>query len=135
MNLLNPMLWFQKRTGAFAAGSAEAQNRMRYNALFALDPDRLVRHLVAFNCGDIAGLERVIEEFENREDKMKIGAFKMSAAVAAKPWEIRIVPGEEDSERAKLHKEVLTRFWNRIEATDAFCRNRRGGVRLLIRRR
>lgn len=133
MNLLNPMLWFQKRTGAFAAGSAEAQNRMRYNALFALDPDRLVRHLVAFNCGDIAGLERVIEEFENREDKMKIGAFKMSAAVAAKPWEVRIVPGEEDSERAKLHKEVLTRFWNRIEATDAFCRNSRGGVRLLIR--
>ena len=133
MNLLNPRYWFQKRTGAFAAAGTEQFNRMRYNALFALDPNVLVRHLVAFNCGDIAGLEHVLEEFENREDKMKIGAFKMSAAVASKPWEVRIAKGEEDNERAKLHQEVLTRFWNRVEATDAFCRNRRGGVRLLIK--
>ena len=133
MNLLNPRYWFQKRTGAFATAGTEQMNRMRYNALFALDPNVLVRHLVAFNAGDIAGLEHVLEEFENREDKMKIGAFKMSAAVASKPWEIRIAKGEEDNERAKLHQEVLTRFWNRVEATDAFCRNRRGGVRLLVK--
>ena len=133
MNLLNPRYWFQKRSGAFAAAGTELLNRMRYNALFALDPNVLVRHLVAFNSGDIAGLEHVIEEFENREDKMKIGAFKMSAAVASKPWEVRIARGEEDNERAKLHQEVLTRFWNRVEATDAFCRNRRGGLRLLVK--
>ena len=133
MNLLNPRYWFQKRRGAFAAAGTEQLNRMRYNALFALDPNVLVRHLVAFNSGDIAGLEHVIEEFENREDKMKIGAFKMSAAVASKPWEVRIAKGEEDNERAKLHQEVLTRFWNRVEATDAFCRNRRGGLRLLVK--
>ena len=133
MNLLNPRYWFQKRSGAFAAAGTELLNRMRYNALFALDPNVLVRHLVAFNSGDIAGLEHVLEEFENREDKMKIGAFKMSAAVASKPWEVRIAKGEEDNERAKLHQEVLTRFWNRVEATDAFCRNRRGGLRLLVK--
>ena len=133
MNLLNPRYWFQKRTGAFAAAGTEQLNRMRYNAIFALDPNVLVRHLVAFNSGDIAGLEHVLEEFENREDKMKIGAFKMSAAVASKQWEVRIVKGEEDNDRAKLHQEVLTRFWNRVEATDAFCRNRRGGVRLLVK--
>ena len=133
MNLLNPRYWFQKRRGAFAAAGTEQLNRMRYNALFALDPNVLVRHLVAFNSGDIAGLEHVLEEFENREDKMKIGAFKMSAAVASKPWEVRIAKGEEDNERAKLHQEVLTRFWNRVEATDAFCRNRRGGLRLLVK--
>ena len=133
MNLLNPRYWFQKRSSTFAAAGTELLNRMRYNALFALDPNVLVRHLVAFNSGDIAGLEHVIEEFENREDKMKIGAFKMSAAVASKPWEVRIARGEEDNERAKLHKEVLTRFWNRVEATDAFCRNRRGGLRLLVK--
>lgn len=133
MNLLNPRYWFQKRSGAFAAAGTEQMNRMRYNALFALDPDVLVRHLVAFNAGDIAGLEHILEEFENREDKMKIGAFKMSSAVASKPWEVRIAKGEEDNDRAKLHQEVLTRFWNRVEATDAFCRNRRGGVRLLVK--
>ena len=130
---LNPRYWFQKRSSDFAIGKAEISNRMRYNALYMLDPDVLVRHLGAFAAGDIAGLEHVIEDFENRDDKMKIGAFKMAAAVASKPWEVRIDKGEEDNERARLHKEVLTRFWNRIEVTDAFCRNRKGGVRLLVK--
>lgn len=130
---LNPRYWFQKRSSDFAIGKAEISNRMRYNALYMLDPDVLVRHLSAFAAGDIAGIEHVIEDFENRDDKMKIGAFKMAAAVASKPWEVRIAKGEEDNERARLHKEVLTRFWNRIEVTDAFCRNRKGGVRLLVK--
>ena len=130
---LNPRYWFQKRSSDFAIGKAEISNRMRYNALYMLDPDVLVRHLSAFAAGDIAGLEHVIEDFENRDDKMKIGAFKMASAVASKPWEVRIAKGEEDNERARLHKEVLTRFWNRIEVTDAFCRNRKGGVRLLVK--
>lgn len=130
---LNPRYWFQKRSSDFAIGKAEISNRMRYNSLYMLDPDVLVRHLSAFAAGDIAGLEHVIEDFENRDDKMKIGAFKMAAAVASKPWEVRIAKGEEDNERARLHKEVLTRFWNRIEVTDAFCRNRKGGVRLLVK--
>ena len=130
---LNPRYWFQKRSSDFAIGRAEISNRMRYNALYMLDPDVLVRHLSAFAAGDIAGLEHVIEDFENRDDKMKIGAFKMASAVASKPWEVRIAKGEEDNERARLHKEVLTRFWNRIEVTDAFCRNRKGGVRLLVK--
>lgn len=130
---LNPRHWFQKRSSDFAIGKAEISNRMRYNALYMLDPDVLVRHLSAFAAGDIAGLEHVIEDFENRDDKMKIGAFKMAAAVASKPWEVRIAKGEEDNERARLHKDVLTRFWNRIEVTDAFCRNRKGGVRLLVK--
>ena len=130
---LNPRYWFQKRSSDFAIGKAEISNRMRYNSLYMLDPDVLVRHLGAFAAGDIAGLEHVIEDFENRDDKMKIGAFKMAAAVASKPWEVRIAKGEEDNERARLHKEVLTRFWNRIEVTDAFCRNRKGGVRLLVK--
>ena len=130
----NPRHWFRKRSAeAGAAGWAEARNRTRYNALFMLDPDVLVRHIAAFAAGDIAGLERVVEEFETRDDKMRVGAFKMASAVASKPWEVRIAKGEEDNARARLHRDILTRFWNRAEATDAFCRNRRGGVRLLVK--
>ena len=125
--------FFQKTSNDFDANEAFRRNQLRYNALRALDPDVLVRHLEAFSRGDICGLERVLEEFETREDKMRIGAFKMSAAVASKPWEVRIRKGEEENPRAKLHKDVLTRFWNRAEATDAFCRNRRGGLRLLVK--
>ncbi len=125
--------FFEKNAPAVTPTDAEWRNRTRYNAIHALDPDVLVRHLNAFNQGDIAGLERIVEEFEQREDKMKIGAFKMAAAVAGKPWEVRIVKGEEDNPRARLHQEVLTKFWNRIEVTDAFCRNRRGGLRLLVK--
>lgn len=125
--------FFQKVSTDFDANEAFRRNQLRYNALYALDPDVLVRHLAAFNRGDICGLERVLEEFELREDKMRIGAFKMAAAVSSKPWEVRVLKGEEDNPRAELHRETLTRFWNRIEVTDAFCRNRKGGLRLLVK--
>ena len=135
MNILNGIrrFFFQKASSDFDANEAFRRNQLRYNALRALDPDVLVRHLEAFQRGDICGLERVIDEFEMREDKMRIGSFKMAAAVSSKPWMVRIRQGEEENPRAKLHQEHLTRFWNRIEATDAFCRNRKGGVRLLIK--
>ena len=125
--------FFQKRTNDFDANEAFRRNQARYNALYALDPDVLVRHLSAFERGDICGLERVLDEFELREDKMKIGAFKMAAAVSSKPWEVRIRKGDEENPRAKVHQRALTRFWNRVEATDAFCRNRKGGIRLLVK--
>ena len=125
--------FFQKATNDFDANEAFRRNQARYNALYALDPDVLVRHLSAFERGDICGLERVLDEFELREDKMKIGAFKMAAAVSSKPWEVRIRKGEEENPRAKAHQRALTRFWNRVEATDAFCRNRKGGIRLLVK--
>ncbi|MBQ7189363.1 MAG: DUF935 family protein [Kiritimatiellae bacterium] len=125
--------FFQKRSNDFDADETLRRNQARYNALRALDPDVLVRHLEAFERGDICGLMRILEEFETREDKMRIGAFKMSAAVSSKPWEVRANKGEEDNPRAKLHRETLTRFWNRAEATDTFCRNRKGGIRLLVK--
>ena len=125
--------FFQKAANDFDANEAFRRNQLRYNALYALDPDVLVRHLSAFERGDICGLERVLDEFELREDKMKIGAFKMAAAVSSKPWEVRIRKGEEENPRAKVHQRALTRFWNRIETTDAFCRNRKGGIRLLVK--
>ena len=125
--------FFQKAANDFDANEAFRRNQLRYNALYALDPDVLVRHLSAFERGDICGLERVLDEFELREDKMKIGAFKMAAAVSSKPWEVRIRKGEEENPRAKVHQRALTRFWNRVEATDAFCRNRKGGIRLLVK--
>ena len=125
--------FFQKASNDFDANEAFRRNQARYNALYALDPDVLVRHLSAFGRGDICGLERVLDEFETREDKMRIGAFKMAAAVSSKPWEVRIRKGEEGNPRAKVHQKTLTRFWNRVEATDAFCRNRRGGIRLLVK--
>ena len=125
--------FFQKASNDFDANEAFRRNQARYNALYALDPDVLVRHLAAFQRGDICGLERVLDEFEAREDKMRIGAFKMAAAVSSKPWEVRVRKGEEDNPRAKVHQAALTRFWNRAEATDAFCRNRRGGIRLLLK--
>ena len=125
--------FFQKTTSDFDANEALRRNQTRYNALYALDPNVLVRHLEAFQRGDICGLERVIDEFETREDKMRIGSFKMASAVASKPWTVRIRQGEEENPRAKLHQNHLTRFWNRIEATDAFCRNRKGGMRLLVK--
>ena len=135
MNILGNIarFFFQKTSNDFDANETFRRNQTRYNALYALDPNVLVRHLESFERGDICGLMRILEEFETREDKMRIGAFKMAAAVSSKPWEVRVNKGEEDNPRAKLHQETLTKFWNRIETTDAFCRNRKGGLRLLVK--
>ena len=112
MNILNGIrrFFFQKASTDFDANEAFRRNQLRYNALRALDPDVLVRHLEAFQRGDICGLERVIDEFEQREDKMRIGSFKMAAAVSSKPWQVRIRQGEEENSLAKLHQEHLTEF-------------------------
>ena len=86
MNILDGIrrFFFQKASSDFDANEAFRRNQLRYNALRALDPNVLVRHLEAFARGDICGLERVIDEFEAREDKMRIGSFKMGAAVSSK---------------------------------------------------
>lgn len=96
--------FFEKCEHAFGTAEATGRNQRRHNALFALDPDVMVRHLSAYRQGDICGLERVLDEFEQRDDKMRIGAFKMAAAVAAKPCHVQIAQGEEENARAKLHQ-------------------------------
>jgi hypothetical protein len=42
-----------------------------------------------------------------------------------------IEEGSEGDERAKLHQDILTKFWATVKVQDAFARNAAGGIRLL----
>lgn len=123
--------WFQKSSSALDASTVAREQQARYNALLGADPDRLTAAVTAFNCGHLAPLARIIEDYERRDDKMKTCSMKMKAAVARCDYSILEREGFQGTVRAKLHADVLKRFWSGVHATSRFNMNERGGLSLL----
>ncbi|MDO5320103.1 MAG: DUF935 family protein [bacterium] len=130
-DFINPRHWFQKRTSALDDARVRMEQMAQYNALFHLDPDRLVDAITSFNAGDLGQLSRVIRDFEERDDKMATCAMKMRASVGRCDYSILVKEGFENDERAKRHAEILKRFWSTVNVTSRFNMNERGGLRLL----
>lgn len=130
-DFINPRHWFQKRTSALDDARVRMEQMAQYNALFHLDPDRLVDAITSFNAGDLGQLSRIIRDFEERDDKMATCAMKMRASVGRCDYSILVKDGFENDERAKRHAEILKRFWSTVNVTSRFNMNERGGLRLL----
>jgi phage gp29-like protein len=73
----------------------------------------------------------MIDEMEERDDITKAAARKAYTAVSRCPHQILIEEGSEGDPRAKLHQDILTKFWATVRVQDAFARNASGGIRLL----
>ena len=129
MNILSH--WFQKRTSALAAAEVAREQQSRYNALLGCDIDRMIAAVTSFNAGNLAPLAKVIEEYEMRDDKMKVCSMKMKASVGRCDYTILPREGFEDDPRTMRHIEILKRFWSGITATSRFNQNERGGIALL----
>ncbi len=123
--------FFQKRVTEMNLLRIEQEQRMRFNPLRNFDPDKLVRAIDAFRVGDLSDLSQIIDELETRDDMMTGCARKMRASVGRCPHQVLVKEGFENDPRATLHRDVLKRFWAGVEVTSAFCRNERGGMRLL----
>ena len=130
-DFINPRHWFQKRASALDDARVRMEQMAQYNALFHLDPDRLVDAITSFNAGDLGQLARIIRDFEERDDKMATCAMKMRASVGRCDYSILVKEGFENDERAKRHAEILKRFWSTVNVTSRFNMNERGGLRLL----
>ena len=130
-DFINPRHWFQKRASALDDARVRMEHMAQYNALFHLDPDRLVDAITSFNAGDLGQLARIIRDFEERDDKMATCAMKMRASVGRCDYSILVKEGFENDERAKRHAEILKRFWSTVNVTSRFNMNERGGLRLL----
>ena len=130
-DFINPRHWFQKRASALDDARVRMEQMAQYNALFHLDPDRLVDAITSFNSGDLGQLARIIRDFEERDDKMATCAMKMRASVGRCDYSILIKEGFENDARAKRHAEILKRFWSTVNVTSRFNMNERGGLRLL----
>ena len=129
--ILNPRYWFQKRESVLGSEHVRLEQMAKFNALYGCDPDKIVAAVTQFNAGSIAPLARIIEAFEQNDDKMKICSMKMKASAARCDYSIRLKEGYEDDARAKAHMDTLKRFWSTIRVTNRFKMNETGGIRLL----
>jgi len=125
--------WFQKAFSVLSGADVTAEQRGRYNALMGADPDKIVAAITAYNCGSLAWMARIIEEYELRDDKMRTCSKKLRASVARCDYTILKREGYEKDERAERHAGILSRFWSGVKATNRFKMDECGGFSLLLK--
>lgn len=123
--------WFDKRSSVLTVAETTLEQMTKFNALMRSDPEDIIRAIDEFNCGYLAPMARLIGEYEQRDDKMRVASIKMASAVSRCGWSVRPKKGFEEDEDAARQVEVLERFWSTVRVTDAFKRNERGGLALL----
>ena len=123
--------WFDKRSAVMTVAETTLEQMTKFNALMRSDPEDIIRAIDEFNCGYLAPMARLIGEYEQRDDKMRVASIKMASAVSRCGWSVRPKKGFEDDADAARQVEVLERFWSTVRVTDAFKRNERGGLALL----
>lgn len=120
-----------KRSPAFGPARAASSIASRSDPLRFLDPDRLSRAIQSFRCGYLREMSDIIDALEERDDTTRSASRKAFAAASRCPHRVLIREGEERNPRAKLHQDILTRFWAQAEVRDACARNAPGGIRAL----
>lgn len=120
-----------KRSPAFGPSRAASSIASRSDPLRFLDPDRLSRAIQSFRCGYLREMSDIIDALEERDDTTRSASRKAFAAASRCPHRVLIREGEERNPRAKLHQDILTRFWAQAEVRDAYARNAPGGIRAL----
>ena len=129
--LANIRHWFDKRHSVLGSAQTTIEQMTRFNSLVKSDPKDIIRAIDDFNAGYLDPLARLISDYEQRDDKMRVSSIKMSSAVARCGWSVRPKKGFEEDPAAARQVEVLERFWSTIRVTSAFKRNERGGIALL----
>ena len=123
--------WFDKRSAVMTVAETTLEQMTKFNALVRSDPEDIIRAIDEFNCGYLAPMARLIGDYEQRDDKMRVASIKMASAVSRCGWSVRPKKGFENDKDAARQVEVLERFWSTVRVTDAFRRNERGGLALL----
>ena len=125
--------WIQKMRSVLGGADVAREQMSRFNALLGADPDKIINAITSYNCGNLALMARIIEEYELRDDKMRTCSKKLRASVARCDYAILKREGYEKDKRAALHEETLRRFWSGIKATNRFKMDERGGFSLLLK--
>ncbi len=116
-----------------AIASAEAvrqYRRQRWNPLRTLSPETLTRALESFEYGDLREFAVLAETMAERDDTLKSVKPKREKATAHRDWNIL---KRKKSAAADRHQGILEDFWKNVRAENAYDRNERGGIRLLIK--
>ena len=135
---LSGLAFWHKVKGAKTARSVDVsraitEQRARFNPLRNFTPERLVRAIDNWRIGTLCDLARILEELEQRDDMIIACSQKMKASVARCKHSVQIVEGQENNPVAQQHKKTLEDFWANVRTSSVFCRNERGGFRLLVK--
>lgn len=112
---------------------AITEQRARFNPMRNFTPDKLVRAIDNWRIGTLCDLARILEELEQRDEMILACSQKMKSSVARCKHAVKIVEGYENDPMAELQRKVLERFYANIRTSSVFCRNERGGFRLLVK--
>ena len=116
----------------FDAENIQLQRRMRFNPLRTLDPENLSLALDQFELGILRQAALLWEAIARRDDTLAFVKGQLENAIAGKPWGVFKKKGADPREAAR-HARALEYFYDNVTAIDAFDRNRRGGLSLLLR--
>ena len=81
--------WFDKRSAVMTVAETTLEQMTKFNALMRSDPEDIIRAIDEFNCGYLAPMARLIGEYEQRDDKMRVASIKMASAVSRCGWSVR----------------------------------------------
>lgn len=116
----------------FSAENIELQRRMRFNPLRALDPENLSLSLDQFDLGILRQAALLWDAMIRRDDTLSFVVPQLENAIAGKPWGVFKKKNADPVEAAR-HAAALEYFYGNVTATDAFDRNVRGGLHLLLK--
>jgi len=119
----------------FDPANVELQRRMRFNPLRTVDPENLSRALDQFEIGILRDAALLWDAICKRDDTLTAVKPHLEESIASKDWGVFVKPNlpESQAKEAARHKACLEYFYDSITATDAFDRNERGGLPLVIK--
>lgn len=106
------------------------QRMLLGNPLRGLTPEMLGRYLDSFNSGQLRDAARTWDLMERRSLMLGAVARKRYNSISRLDWQIL---KQEESPEAEAQAEFLDQFWRSIVVSDAMERDRKGGVRMLLR--
>ncbi len=104
--------------------------QIRSAMMRGLSGETLASALDGFERGDLRQAAQYWQTMAARDDDISIVKPKREKSVSRRDWQVLT---SDDSGEAKRQKAVLTDFWNRVKAVNAFDLNDRGGFSKLVR--
>lgn len=108
----------------------------RWNPLRNITPQSVVRFIEDYRRGILREAAWAMECIEETDDTLKSVAPKRKKSVSRLNWDIVADDGAVESYGADLvdrQKKALKNFYNSLRVTHALDRNRKGGLKMLIR--
>ena len=112
------------------ARAVASQRRSSFSAIANFNTDSLARALNGFRVGDLREAAQLWQQIAGVDDILVSVKPKRETVPAYKD---HVISPLDKSPQAQAHKKILQEFWSSLEVVDAWDRNRKGGLRFLLK--